>query len=173
MHALAGSRTVFPVHTIVESPVGDLTVVAVDGALTGVYFEKHRRRPNRATFGRLVDVGFEDVRRQFGEYFAGRRREFDLPLAPEGDDFDQRVWKLLLDIPYGETRSYGTLARELGNGVLPQAVGAANSRNPLSVIVPCHRVVGADGSLVGYAGGLERKRTLIDLEQSDLTFRLW
>jgi methylated-DNA-[protein]-cysteine S-methyltransferase len=173
MNVVAGSRTVFPVHTIVESPLGDLTVVAVDGALTGVYFEQHRRRPDRSSFGPLVDHGFEDVRRQLAEYFAGDRREFDLPLAPVGNEFDQRVWKLLADIPYGETRTYGSLARDLGDDTLAQAVGAANSRNPLSVIVPCHRVVGAGGKLVGYAGGLARKRTLIDLEQSDLTFRLW
>jgi methylated-DNA-[protein]-cysteine S-methyltransferase len=160
-------------HTIVESPLGDLTVVAEDGALTGLYFEKHRRRPDPVEFGPRADEGFAEVRRQLVEYFEGARHEFDLPLAPVGDPFDLRVWQLLKAIPYGETRSYGALARELGDVSLAQAVGAANGRNPLSVIVPCHRVVGADGSLVGYAGGLARKRTLIDLEQSDLTFRLW
>ncbi len=161
-------------YTIVESPMGELTVVArEDGALTGVYFEQHKRRPARDTFGAREDGAFGEVRRQFAEYFAGERTEFDLPLAPVGDEFQLRVWDLLRKIPYGETRSYGDLARELGDVALAQAVGAANGRNPLMVVVPCHRVVGADGSLVGYAGGLARKRTLIDLEQADLTNRLW
>ncbi|MEV4316913.1 methylated-DNA--[protein]-cysteine S-methyltransferase [Actinocrispum sp. NPDC049592] len=161
-------------YTIVESPLGELTVVArEDGALTGVYFEQHRRRPAQDTFGARQDAAFDEVRRQFAEYFAGERTEFDLPMAPVGDEFQLRVWDLLKKIPYGETRSYGDLARELGDVALAQAMGAANGRNPLMVVVPCHRVVGADGSLVGYAGGLARKRTLIDLEQADLTNRLW
>lgn len=155
-------------HTVVDSPLGELTVVAEDGALTGVYFPDHRRRPAPETFGPRTDEGFEgfeEVRRQLGEYFAGRRDRFDLPLAPKGDEFHQRVWKLLAEIPFGETRSYGELARQLGNASLAQAVGAANGRNPLSVIVPCHRVVGADGNLTGYAGGLDRKRFLLELEE--------
>jgi methylated-DNA-[protein]-cysteine S-methyltransferase len=152
-------------HTIVGSPLGELTVVGQDGALTGLYFEKHRRGPDPASFGTRTESGFEEARRQLGEYFAGERTRFDLPLAPVGDEFQTQVWQLLDKIPYGETRSYGDLARELGDVALAQKVGAANGQNPLCVIVPCHRVVGADGSLVGYAGGLARKRRLIDLEQ--------
>jgi O-6-methylguanine DNA methyltransferase len=153
-------------HTVVQSPLGGLTVVAEDGALTGVYFQGHRRRPAPETFGTRADGGFEETRRQLDEYFNGRRTRFDLLLAPHGNEFQHRVWQLLTEIPYGETRSYGDLARELGNVTLAQAVGAANGRNPLSVIVPCHRVVGADGALTGYAGGLTRKRFLLDLEES-------
>jgi methylated-DNA-[protein]-cysteine S-methyltransferase len=165
---VAGSgrgNTALKTHTIVDSPLGGLTVVAEDGALTGLYFAHHLRGPAVETLGARGDVGFEEVRRQLGEYFAGERREFDLPLAPAGAEFQQRVWQLLTQIPYGQTRSYGDLARQLGDAALAQAVGAANGRNPLSVIVPCHRVVGADGSLTGYAGGLERKRLLLSLEE--------
>jgi methylated-DNA-[protein]-cysteine S-methyltransferase len=151
-------------HTVIGSPVGDLTVVADDGALVGLYFEQHLRRPPAATFGERTDVGFDAVRTQLAEYFAGTRTTFDLELRPVGDPFRQRVWALLREIPYGETRSYGDLARALGDRNLAQAVGHANALNPLSVIVPCHRVVAADGSLTGFAGGLERKRFLLDLE---------
>ena len=151
-------------HTVVDSPLGGLTLVAQGEALTGVYFEDHLRGPSPASLGPRDEGGFEPARQELGEYFAGERRHFDLPLAPRGELFQQRVWKLLEQIPYGETRSYGQLARELGDPALAQAVGAANGRNPLSVVVPCHRVVGADGSLTGYAGGLERKRLLLDLE---------
>jgi methylated-DNA-[protein]-cysteine S-methyltransferase len=153
-------------HTVVASPLGGLTVVAEDGALTGVYFEGHLRGPRADELGDRRDEGFEEVRSQLAEYFAGERTGFTLPLAPRGDEFQQRVWRLLREIPFGETRTYGELARRLGKVSLAQAVGAANARNPLSVIVPCHRVVGADGALTGYAGGLERKRFLLDLESS-------
>lgn len=152
-------------YTVVDSPLGDLTVAAEDGALTGVYFPGHKRRPAQETFGAREDTGFGAVRAQLAEYFAGERRDFDLPLAPRGEEFRQRVWRLLLEIPYGATRSYGELARELGDPALAQAVGAANGANPVSVIIPCHRVVAADGNLTGYAGGLERKRFLLDLEE--------
>jgi methylated-DNA-[protein]-cysteine S-methyltransferase len=161
MKTLSGQR----VHTTIESALGDLTVVAEADQLTGLYFAEHRRAPSIDTLGDRDDAGFEEVRRQLGEYFAGERREFDLFVAPAGDAFQQRVWRLLTRIPYGQTRSYGDLAEQLGDPALAQAVGAANGRNPMSVIVPCHRVVGADGSLVGYAGGLERKRHLLALEE--------
>jgi methylated-DNA-[protein]-cysteine S-methyltransferase len=153
------------VHTTIDSPLGDLTVVAEADKLTGLYFEEHHRAPAIEALGERDDAGFEEVRRQLGEYFAGERCAFALPLAPAGDAFQRRVWQLLTRIPYGQTRSYGDLAHQLGDPTLAQAVGAANGRNPISVIVPCHRVVGADGSLVGYAGGLERKRRLLDLEE--------
>lgn len=152
-------------HTVIDSPVGDLTVVADGGGLVGLYFAEHRRIPDPETFGERTDEGFADVRQQLKEYFAGDRRGFDLPLAPRGNDFQRRVWDLLGAIPYGETRSYGDLARDLGDLSLSQAVGAANALNPLSVIVPCHRVLAADGSLRGYAGGLDRKRFLLALEE--------
>ncbi|AWS40244.1 methylated-DNA--[protein]-cysteine S-methyltransferase [Streptosporangium sp. 'caverna'] len=152
-------------HTVIPSPLGDLIAVAEDGVLSGLYFERHRRGPKPEERGTYSESGFEEVRRQLGEYFAGERTHFELPLAPQGDEFQQQVWQLLREIPFGETRSYGDLARQLGNVSLAQAVGAANARNPLSVIVPCHRVVGADGSLTGYAGGLDRKRFLLDLEE--------
>ncbi|GAA1225505.1 methylated-DNA--[protein]-cysteine S-methyltransferase [Kitasatospora nipponensis] len=152
-------------HTLIDSPVGELTAIAQDGALVGLYFEGHLRRPPAETFGERTDQGFAPLRGQLGEYFAGERREFDLPLAAEGNDFQHRVWELLVAIPYGETRSYGDLARLLGDRSLAQAVGAANALNPLSVIVPCHRVLAADGSLRGYAGGLDRKRFLLELEE--------
>ncbi|MFI7100757.1 methylated-DNA--[protein]-cysteine S-methyltransferase [Streptomyces sp. NPDC050161] len=151
-------------HAVIGSPLGDLTAVADDGALVGLYFATHRGRPGTEEFGERDDASFALIRHQLGEYFAGERETFDLPQEPAGDAFDHRVWKLLTQIPYGRTRSYGDLARELGDVSLAQAVGAANGRNPLCVIVPCHRVVGADGSLTGYAGGLDRKRFLLDLE---------
>lgn len=151
-------------HTIMASPLGELTLVADDGVLAGVYFPDHARRPDATTLGARVDRGFDAVVEQLGEYFRGERMRFDLPLAPRGNPFRQKVWSLLRRIPYGETRSYGQLAEELGNRALAREVGAANGRNPISVIVPCHRVVGADGRLVGYAGGLDRKRFLLDLE---------
>ncbi|HSU95656.1 MAG TPA: methylated-DNA--[protein]-cysteine S-methyltransferase [Gemmatimonadaceae bacterium] len=151
-------------HTVIDSPIGELTLVARDGVLTGVYFPGHTRLPNPAAFGQRVDTGFEASVQQLGEYFRGERTQFDLPLAPHGSEFQLRVWSLLREIPYGETRSYGQLAKELGNPLLAREVGGANARNPLSIVVPCHRVVGADGRLVGYAGGLERKQFLLDLE---------
>lgn len=150
-------------HTVLDSPVGPLTLAADDGALIGLWMAEHRR--GELPIGEQDDAGFTETGRQLAEYFAGTRTEFDLPLAPLGGVFEQRVWHLLLEIPYGQTRSYGQLARALGNPDLAQAVGSANGRNPISIVVPCHRVVGADGALTGYAGGLPTKRFLLDLEQ--------
>ncbi|WP_432190605.1 methylated-DNA--[protein]-cysteine S-methyltransferase [Streptomyces sp. Tue6028] len=152
-------------HTLIDSPLGQLTVVSEAGALVGLYFEGHKRGPSVEALGARTDEGFEEVRQQLTEYFAGERLEFDLPIAPQGNNFQRRVWALLAKIPYGETRSYGDLAKVLGDPAIAQAVGAANARNPISVIVPCHRVVAADGNLRGYAGGLDRKRYLLDLEE--------
>jgi methylated-DNA-[protein]-cysteine S-methyltransferase len=152
-------------NTTITSPIGDLTLVAADGALTGVYFPGHRHGPDAGTFGERDDGVFAEAVRQLGEYFAGDRTRFDLPLAPRGDAFQQKVWMLLRDIPYGQTRNNGQQAEALGDRNLARAVGAANGRNPLSIIVPCHRVIGADGNLVGYAGGLDRKRFLLALEE--------
>jgi methylated-DNA-[protein]-cysteine S-methyltransferase len=153
-------------HTTVRSTLGDLTVVARGDAVTGVYFPHHWHRPDPAGFGQYQDDGFDEVRRQLGEYLAGERREFDLPVETAGGPFQEHVWRLIARIPYGTTVSYGELAKELGGGVTAQEVGAAVGRNPVSIIIPCHRVVGASGGLTGYAGGLNRKRTLLDLEQN-------
>lgn len=152
-------------HTTADSPVGELTLVAEDGKLTGVYFPHHWYRPDSASFGDRDDAGFAEAKRQLAEYFTGNRERFDLPLGPLGDAFQQRVWELISHIPYGRTVSYSDLAKELGDGILAKDVGAAVGRNPLCVIVPCHRVVGKDGSLTGYAGGLARKRFLLRLEE--------
>ncbi len=105
------------------------------------------------------------MRAQLEEYFAGERTSFDIPLAPEGAPFEREVWRALEEIPYGETVSYGEIARRVGQPTAARAVGTANGRNPIAVIVPCHRVIGADGSLTGYGGGLERKRLLLELER--------
>jgi methylated-DNA-[protein]-cysteine S-methyltransferase len=152
-------------HTIVDSPVGPLTLVRDGAALIGLYFEGHRRTPRLADHGRQEDTGFEAPIQQLSEYFSGSRREFDLELAPRGSAFERQVWAQLMRIPYGETRTYGQLAVELGDPGAAQAVGNANGWNPISIIVPCHRVVGTSGSLTGYAGGLSRKRFLLSLEE--------
>jgi methylated-DNA-[protein]-cysteine S-methyltransferase len=157
------------VHTTVDTPVGSLTVVGAETGLVGLYFEEHRHLPDPTGFGPVSRDGvglsdFAEVERQLGGYFGGERRSFDLPLAPRGNDFQVRVWNLLRDIPFGETRSYGQLASALGGADRPGQADAANGLNPLSIVVPCHRVVGSGGALVGYAGGLDRKRFLLGLE---------
>jgi len=153
-------------YSVVESPVGDLTVAGTDEGLAGVWFPDHRGGPT-VPLDERDDRAFDAVREQLGEYFARTRDRFELPLAPRGDVFARRVWAALVRIPPGTTRTYGDIARELGGVGHAQAVGVANGRNPLSVVVPCHRVVGADGALTGYAGGLWRKRFLLDLEAGD------
>lgn len=154
------------VHTIVDSPIGPLTLVATDGAISGLYMETQRHLPDAASFGVRDDAGpFGEVTRQLVEYFAGERTEFDLPLRLEGTGFQRQVWAGLQDVPYGETWSYGQLAAHIGSPGASRAVGLANGRNPIGVIVPCHRVVGANGKLTGYGGGLERKQFLLDLER--------
>jgi len=155
-------------HAIVSTRIGDLTLVASGDALVGVYFPHHWTRPDRTAFGPRVESGFEDVAGQLADYFAGQRREFDLPLHATGDAVQERVWRLIGAIPYGRTATYGELARALGDGTTAQEVGAAVGSNPLSILVGCHRVVGSDGKLTGYAGGLDRKRRLLDLESGQL-----
>jgi methylated-DNA-[protein]-cysteine S-methyltransferase len=152
-------------HTSTDSPIGELTLVADEGKLTGVYFPHHWYAPDQSTFGPRSDAGFEEVTEQLAEYFAGDRKSFDLAMEPRGVTFQALVWGLIKEIPYAQTVTYGDLAREVGGGATPKDVGAAVGRNPLSVIVPCHRVIGKDGSLTGYAGGLARKRFLLDLEE--------
>jgi methylated-DNA-[protein]-cysteine S-methyltransferase len=162
-------------HTIVKSLLGDLTIVARGDAVIGLYFPNHWYRPGPAEFGSLSNTGFDAVRRQVGEYLAGERREFDVELVTSGTEFQEHVWALIRAIPYGETATYGDLARELADGSTPQEVGAAVGRNPISLVVPCHRVVGAAGKLTGYAGGLHRKQFLLDLEAetADRPWRLF
>lgn len=121
--------------------------------------------PDPATFGRRVDYGFQEAAGQLGEYFAGQRRRLTLRMRPEGSDFQRRDWQVVAAIPYGQTRTYGQLAEAVGRPDRIRAVGAANGRNPLAIVVPCHRVVAGDGGLTGYAGGLARKRFLPDLER--------
>ena len=152
------------IHSYYESPVGTLTLVAEGDALTGLYFSERTRRPLRVDLGAREDAPFDAVKQQLDEYFAGTRTQFSVPLAPAGDTFQRRVWNELVRIPYGETRSYGAIAQLLGDKRLARAVGTANGRNPLAIIVPCHRVIGADGSLTGYGGGLDRKRELLTRE---------
>jgi methylated-DNA-[protein]-cysteine S-methyltransferase len=152
-------------HTTIRSSLGDLTVVGKGGSVTGLYFPHHWHMPDRASFGEYRDAGFDDVRKQLEEYLAGERREFGVPVDAAGGPLQQRVWQLITQVPYGTTTSYGELARELGSGITAKEVGAAVGRNPVCVLIPCHRVVGAGGELTGYAGGLRRKRTLLDLEQ--------
>lgn len=152
-------------HTVVDSPIGPLTLVADNGALAGLYMHEHRHRPLDSTFGVRRAGDLDPVVAQLDEYFAGGREEFDLPLAPIGTPFQMRVWTALRAIPYGTTHSYGRLATAVGAPGAARAVGLANGRNPISIVVPCHRVVGADGSLTGYGGGVERKRHLLALEQ--------
>ena len=151
-------------HTTTDTPLGELTLVADDGVLCAVYFPGHWTRPDRAAFGERSDRGFEDAERQLAEYFAGDRTSFDLPASAGGDAFEQRVWALIAQIPYGETTTYGAIARHLGDPTLAREVGVAVGRNPLSLIVPRHRVVGKNGKLTGYAGGLRRKQFLLGLE---------
>ena len=171
----ATTTTGTSIHTTFASPVGQLTLVADAGRLTGLYFPHHWYMPDPATFGARSDHEFGEAKRQLAEYFAGERDRFDLPADARGDEFQRRVWELIARIPYGATTTYGDLARELGGGVLAKDVGAAVGRNPLSIIVPCHRVVGKNGKLTGYAGGLARKRFLLDLEEpaAGRAARLW
>ncbi|MGD9484642.1 methylated-DNA--[protein]-cysteine S-methyltransferase [Streptomyces sp. TRM70308] len=152
-------------HTVVDTPIGPLTLVAADGVLCGLYVHDQRHRPPQETFGVPDPAGFAEAREQLAEYFAGERTEFTVPLALSGTPFQRTVWAALCAIPYGETVGYGELAARLGRPRAARAVGLANGRNPVSIIVPCHRVVGAGGALTGYGGGLDRKRLLLDLER--------
>jgi methylated-DNA-[protein]-cysteine S-methyltransferase len=150
--------------TTESSPIGELTLVGDGESLTGVYMTEHRHRPPLPDGARRDPAAFAGAREQLGEYFAGERTSFDLPLRMDGTEFQREVWDALLDIAYGETESYGELAQRIGRPDAVRAVGLANGRNPISIVVPCHRVIGASGSLTGYGGGLERKRFLLELE---------
>ena len=163
------------VFCYVESPIGRLMLTTDGTALTGLYMNLYRNKPSK-----LPGLGDDWIQnatidplpaaaRQLKEYFAGKRREFDLPLRMEGTEFQQRVWRELTKIPFGETRSYGQLAKRLNNPNGSRAVGLANGRNPVAIIVPCHRVIGADGSLTGFGGGIERKEWLLTHEGQPVT----
>ena len=156
-------------HAVIDSPLGELTLVADGGALIGLYFRHHWYRPPAEAFGPRVDAKSDallaDAQAQLTDFLAGDRTDFDLPTALRGDDLQRRVWGRLAAIPYGKTVTYGDLATALADGSTAQEIGAAVGRNPLSIIVPCHRVVGKNGKLTGYAGGLDRKKFLLDLEK--------
>jgi methylated-DNA-[protein]-cysteine S-methyltransferase len=156
-------------HAVIDSPLGELTLVAEGDALTGLYFRHHWYRPGDDTFGPRVDADSDQLlttaRTQLTDYLAGRTHGFTLPTRLHGDELQQRVWQLLSTIPYGETVTYGELAAALDDGTTAQAAGQAVGRNPLCVVVPCHRVVGRNGQLTGYAGGLDRKQFLLELEE--------
>lgn len=154
------------VKTIVDSPVGPLTLVGEDGLLTGLYMESQRHRPAEEVFGVVDPRPFGPVIEQLTAYFAGELTTFDLPLAFRGTEFQRAVWAALREIPYGETVSYGELAQQIGKPSASRAVGLANGKNPIGIIVPCHRVVGSGGGLTGYGGGLERKQYLLDFERA-------
>lgn len=153
-------------YTQIESPIGPLTLTGDGKALSAIWFAtpKHEGALAHLSHWQRDDASFAEAVQQLGEYFAGVRQSFTLALAPQGTAFQQQVWMALREIPYGQTTSYGALARSIGNDKAVRAVGLANGRNPLAPIVPCHRVIGADGSMTGYAGGLERKCWLLALE---------
>lgn len=157
-------------HKVLDSPYGPLTLVADDGVLCGLYMAGQRHRPPEESFGARDDTLFRAAEEQLDAYFAGELKEFSLQLRLHGTDFQRSVWEQLCVIPYGETRGYGELAALLGNPKASRAVGLANGKNPVSIIVPCHRVVGASGDLTGYGGGIERKRRLLDFERGTALF---
>ncbi|MEO6085332.1 MAG: methylated-DNA--[protein]-cysteine S-methyltransferase [Umezawaea sp.] len=152
-------------YTTIDSPVGPLTLVSAGEGLSGLYMAEQRHRPAPETFGEPDPVPFAAAIEQLGEYFDGGRTEFDLPLSLRGTPFQRSVWGELTKIPYGETISYGELAARLGNPAASRAVGLANGKNPVGIVVPCHRVVGSTGDLTGYGGGIERKRHLLAFER--------
>lgn len=155
-----------PTTTTVDSPVGPLTLAARDGRLSGIWMHGQRHAPDPADLGVADPRGFAGPAEQLGEWFAGQRTSFDLPLARDaGSAFQQQVWATLTRVPYGTTVTYAELAAAIGRPTAARAVGLANGRNPVCIVVPCHRVVGADGSLTGYAGGLDRKRWLLEHER--------
>ncbi len=152
------------IATTIESPIGLIRLTARDGALTGVQMSAQRHTPTLPDDLTYDDTWFEDIASQLNEYFNGDLTTFNVPMNLSGTDFQCSVWRQLSSIPYGETISYGELARRIGNPNASRAVGLANGRNPISIIIPCHRVIGANGSLTGYSGGLERKSWLLEHE---------
>ncbi|HLX01202.1 MAG TPA: methylated-DNA--[protein]-cysteine S-methyltransferase [Trinickia sp.] len=159
-------------ESLFDTPVGPLIASADDEGLTGLGFARGRQPARSTGAGPRLRGVLAGVQAQIGEYFAGKRKVFDLPLHLRGPEFHLFVWNALCEIPYGETISYGALARRIGEPDAARAVGAANGANPIVIIVPCHRVIGADGKLVGYGGGLRRKRRLLDLEAGRLALAM-
>lgn len=159
-------------YTTIESPLGELLLIGTGETVSGLYMQDGRTAMSVASSWQETPRAFPEARRQLAEYFAGERRRFTVELALDGTPFQRRVWRALQEIPYGETTSYGELARVVGNPSAARAVGLANGRNPVSIIVPCHRVIGANGSLTGFGGGIERKRILLELEAAATAPRL-
>jgi methylated-DNA-[protein]-cysteine S-methyltransferase len=152
-------------YSFVDSPIGPLMISTEGTALTGLYMGKPSKRPSIVDWREDPDERvLRETANQLNEYFSGKRRKFELPLKFSGTEFQQRVWHALTEIPFGETRTYSQLARHIGNPAACRAVGLANGKNPIAVIVPCHRVIGADGSLTGFGGGLPRKEWLLGHE---------
>jgi methylated-DNA-[protein]-cysteine S-methyltransferase len=151
-------------YSYLETPLGDMLATRDEGGITGLDLPRSRYPRKVRDDWERDDAAFDDIRTQLGEYFAGERQEFDLPLNLGGSPFQTLVWNALIDIPYGETTSYGKVAVAIGHPDGPRAVGLANGQNPVPIIVPCHRVIGANGSLTGYGGGLDAKRWLLDHE---------
>lgn len=155
-------------HALLDTPIGPLTAVDDDGALAGLYMHEQRHLPDPARFGPRDDRVQQDLREQLAAYFAGGLTDFTVPLAARGTPFQTSVWAALREIPYGTTCTYADLAAAIGRPTAVRAVGAANGRNPICLVVPCHRVIGAGGDLTGYAGGTRRKQLLLDLERGQL-----
>ncbi|MFY9766345.1 MAG: methylated-DNA--[protein]-cysteine S-methyltransferase [Mycobacterium sp.] len=151
-------------YRTIDSPIGPLALAGRGKVLTNLRMVDQTYEPDRTNWV-PDDRAFPDAVEQLEEYFAGERTDFDLELSLAGSEFQRRVWQALLTIPYGETRSYGEIAEQIGASGAARAVGLANGRNPIAIIVPCHRVIGASGSLTGYGGGLERKQSLLELER--------
>jgi methylated-DNA-[protein]-cysteine S-methyltransferase len=164
-------------HAAVDTPLGPLTITASETIISGVYFPHHWYPPTAKMLGEEVSVDDDPLitaaAEQLNDYLRGERLDFDLPTAAEGDDFQKKVWALLGEIPYGQTITYGEIATQLGDKALAQRVGQAVGHNPLSILVPCHRVVGAGGKLTGYAGGIGRKQRLLELERPVLANALF
>jgi methylated-DNA-[protein]-cysteine S-methyltransferase len=158
--------------TTLDSPIGELLLLGDGRALHGLYMQDGRKPTRIAPQWQRSAAPFSDVEAQLQEYFAAERVAFDIRLTMNGTQFERRVWQALQEIPYGETVSYGEIARRVGQPSAARAVGLANGRNPVAVVVPCHRVIGANGTLTGYGGGLERKRLLLELEQGQASMPL-
>ena len=159
-------------YRMVDSPIGPLTLAGEGSTLTNLRMVEQTYEPDRADW-LLDDRAFPDAVEQLDAYFAGELQEFDLPLQLSGTEFQRRVWNALRTIPYGETRTYGEIAQQIGSPTAFRAVGLANGHNPIAVIVPCHRVIGANGSLTGFGGGLERKSALLELERTASSLTLF
>jgi methylated-DNA-[protein]-cysteine S-methyltransferase len=158
-------------YLYLESPIGKLLLAGDTQAVRYIGFSKDGvPREPEAGWAHVSTEPLEEAARQLREYFAGKRTRFDLPLAPEGTEFQKRVWRKLQDIPYGQTISYGELARQVGNPKASRAVGAANGQNPIPIVIPCHRVIGANGELTGFGGGLPTKEALLALEARQMRF---